>query len=934
MAKSMSGRCFAVFLSLFGSVPTNPACGGTWRQTSFEDFVTGQSDDGGVNLYAAADGTLRTIYSWDYNRDGANDVLFVCGHDNNHAPPAYIFTQTPDGFDPRFRWMLLNDGAYGGTLADLNGDGWTDAVLCGTGNGMNEVALDAIVYYGSERGYARRRSVRLPTLFSRSVAAVDVNGDGLRDLLFAQGRKPGAIVYYNAPEGFDRCRRQVIDCEPASCCQVADVTGDDREDIILLSGSKLLVYPGAREGIALNSPVATEVKGSGRFAVGDVNGDDLADAVVTDERPDGTALVYPGDGKGGFSGRDPLALPNASIRDAAIADLNRDGRAEVIVACFGHDNATGDAATRIYWGADGGPRIDQPTELRTRFASGVTVADVNADGWPDLVAACQRSAESFNSSSFIYMNRNGTFPESERIALPTLGAVASAVGDVDRNGRPDVLFINSTDGTVGLMDSRIYWNDGRGRFSTERMTLIPTSDPFGHFAADLNIDGNLDLVFCGSYEYGRFRDAGSYLYWGDGKGWSPDRRDLIPTQFAMGIVTGDLNRDGWLDLACTQLGLVEDPSKQRKENRCPIFWGSRDGYRKENATWLTIDNPRGLTLGDLNKDGWLEIIATNLTGESCLIFWGSAEGYADTRRSELPVPNKGAVCVSCADINADGWLDVFIVCIFDYSDPGQLTADRYSYVYLGSPTGFDASRRIALPSIGGDQATVADFDRDGRLDVCIGNYTNAERDRTWASFIYYNSPTGFSAARRTDLFTNSGSGNVALDFNRDGWLDIAMACHKMPNGDHRAHSFLFWGGPEGFSDYRKVQLPTDGAHETTFVDAGHIYHRRYEIVYTSAVHDCGTDVRLKRLTWRAQTPHGSSLRFQVRCASRSPAGNVQGDAISEASWRGPAGLDSFFEDSGQDITTTVGGRFVQYRAWFRSADGSNYPTLEDVELEW
>jgi hypothetical protein len=912
---------------LFSTWIAAPLAGAeTWRQNTFDDFRQGRSDDGGVNLYAAADGTVRTIYTWDYNRDGANDILFVCGHNNNHAPPAYVYMNDKTGFDLRFRWLLLSDGAYGGTLADLNGDGWPDAVLCGTSNGMNYTALDAIVYYGGEQGYAKRRSVRLPTFQSRSATAIDFDGDGRPDLVFAQGRKPGAIIYFNGKDGFDPCRHETIDCESVSCCRTADVNGDGREDLVLLAGSRILVFAATAQGIRRDAPQTVDVRGSGRFAVGDCDADGHADLVVTNDNEKGDAWIHWGDGKGGFSARPPTPLPSLSSQDVAIADLNKDGRSDIVLANLGRDNATGDAPTTIFWGSVGGFDKGNKQDLQTRFADGLAVADLDGDGWPDLVIACKRTAQSFNTDSYVYWNRNGRFTEKDRTALPTLGAVAAAVADVDRNGRPDILFLNGTDGTVGLMDSRIYWNDGKGRFSTERMTLIPTKDPFGHFAADLNLDGQLDMVFCGSYEYGRFRDEGSQLYWGHDGTWSPDRLSLIPTRFATGIVTGDLNKDGWLDLVCAQIPAAGNPSLKEKNNTSPILWGSKDGFSKDRATWLKVENPRGLTVADLNKDGWLDIIYTNLSYETLPIYWGSPDGYANDRKTDLPIPNKGSVCVDCADVNSDGWLDLLVVCFYDCRDPDHLTTDRNSYVFLGSPNGFDSSRRIDLPTMGGDQPTIADFDKDGRLDIFIGNYDNGYKERTWSSYLYSNGPDGFSPARRTGLFTNSGSGSIALDFNGDGWLDLAVACHKMPNGDHRANSFVFFGGPDGFSDYRKIELPTNGAHETTFIDAGHIYHRRFEIAYTSGVHDAGRPAAVGLVSWKADTPHGSRLCLQLRCAD-DPS------RLEQSPWVGAAGPGTFFETPGAAPRGALRGRFIQYRAAFFSSDGSNYPILREVSVE-
>ena len=174
--------------------------------------------------------------------------------------------------------------------------------------------------------------------------------------------------------------------------------------------------------------------------------------------------------------------------------------------------------------------------------------------------------------------------------------------------------------------------------------------------------------------------------------------------------------------------------------------------------------------------------------------------------------------------------------------------------------------------------------------------------------------------------TDSGSGALALDFNRDGWLDLSVACHARPNGDHRANSFLFFGGPEGFSDYRRIKLPTEGSHDITHVDAGHIYHRRFEIAWTSGIHETTIPVEVTAINWSADTPHGSWLRFQLRLSADR-------DALDRAVWQGPNGPASFFDAPGHLAASPGTGRFMQYRAMFMSRDGSNYPLLREVVLE-
>ena len=333
---------------------------------------------------------------------------------------------------------------------------------------------------------------------------------------------------------------------------------------------------------------------------------------------------------------------------------------------------------------------------------------------------------------------------------------------------------------------------------------------------------------------------------------------------------------------------------------------------------LPVEDPRGITVADLNKDGWPDLIYSNLSYDDVPIFWGSPEGYSQARRTQLVLPNMRSVTVNCADVNNDGWLDVLASC--------HTPAHRNSYVFLGSPMGFDVNRRIDLPTMAVQGSCLADFDRNGWLDVFLPSYSTGHINRTWTSFLYYNGEQGFSTVRRTGLLTDSGSGALALDFNRDGWLDLSVACHARPNGDHRANSFLFFGGPEGFSDYRRIKLPTEGSHDITHVDAGHIYHRRFEIAWTSGIHETTIPVEVTAINWSADTPHGSWLRFQLRLSADR-------DALDRAVWQGPNGPASFFDAPGHLAASPGTGRFMQYRAMFMSRDGSNYPLLREVVLE-
>src|SRR6266567_7309052 len=124
-------------------------------------------------------------------------------------------------------------------------------------------------------------------------------------------------------------------------------------------------------------------------ATGDLDGDGKQDFVVLTEDSDypepiaSAAFAFFGDGKGGFSAPVTIGTFNRTYQTIAVADLNRDGRADVVVKTSG--SLGGGYAVGVI--ASLPARTFGPEENYTAGTgdSTLAIADLNGDGWPDMV---------------------------------------------------------------------------------------------------------------------------------------------------------------------------------------------------------------------------------------------------------------------------------------------------------------------------------------------------------------------------------------------------------------------------------------------------------------------------------------------------------------------------------------------------------------------
>ena len=939
------GWVLPILFTITPQVPANDV----WHESSFEDFADGSFGDGGANTYVSRKGRIQLINRWDLNHDGFIDLVFSNTHPHREKLDAEIYWGNGKDFDVLRKSYIPNDGAQWSSAADLNSDGQMDLVLANYTNGTWD-GMDSFVYFGGIKELQERqddsqwgfhpfsRQLTLPTRAAQRSAIGDLNRDGHLDIIFAlsagfweyrAGFRDGGYespcpIYWGSEKGFDPKNSTDLPALGASDVAVEDLNGDSWPDVVFANQEaggnadvNSFIYWGGPEGLdpGRRSELATHQAWAVELA--DADGDGHTDIVFANGKGPVSYVYLNRDGQ--FSEQHRLELPTHDARDCVVDDLNNDGTPDIF--CSNHQ-IEGNPLTLsyLYWGSAEGFSAERRQEFETVGAWGVSTADLNQDGWKEIVVSNYKEHFSFDVPSYIFWNKPEGFLQTRRTSLFTQGAVGNLSADFNGDGHLDLLFNNTVGRTRGGNSPvYVYWGDGQGNYSAKRRLSLPAVDPYEWASADLNDDGWTELIVSNFGETVRWKQE-SNIYWGGPNSFSPTRRSALNGNGSAGATVADLDRDGYLDIV-----LSNAPKATDKEKGAFVFFGGADGYVVPERLELPT-GPAGIpTVADLNQDGFLDLLFAS-GDEGVPIFWGAGtRNYSPSRRSFV-AGSKGLGAVEVADLNQDGSLDLVLSRAIEAGS--RLTT---GFVYWGRGHGdYAEDRRDSFEIEGTILITVADVNQDGWLDLLCPNY-NTGSSRATLSRVYLGGPDGFPSERMFTLPTNSGTGSLVTDFNQDGYNDILWVCHRSegdPNqigsfGDHVTDSFLYWGGADGFQPDRRLGIPARGPHNDSGVDLGNIYDRRHEYDYISSVHVYGDSVP-RSITWKAQTPHGSRVRLQLRSAAGA-------EGLEKASWIGPGGPGTYYEQPGALRRPDASHQAMQYRAVLNpTATGAVSPILEEV----
>jgi hypothetical protein len=372
---------------------------------------------------------------------------------------------------------------------------------------------------------------------------------------------------------------------------------------------------------------------------------------------------------------------------------------------------------------------------------------------------------------------------------------------------------------------------------------------------DLNHDGLPDIA--AHLRLGH----GPHAWLGNGKGaWRESSKGLEISQTSCGggISTDDINRDGHPDLAVA--------------DHCQggfVFLGDGQGNWKNVATAINSSVAReeakkksdinvflgmeDLDLGDVNEDGYSDIVATGSDEGGFTVYFGDGSGRTWTESKY----NKADGLPSAEDADAEdgrqgGWAQDLMLTDINGDRHLDVVASYFSgpRVWLGDGKGRWEAAWRGLPHtfVGGiyQRLSIADLNGDGRLDLCVANAVNGVE-------MFLQKPDG-SWQTTPDPFPDmkGGARSVAIgDINGDRHPDLVVGGILTQEPTATRGLFVLLGDGQGhWKEVQDIGLPTSGLGEVYGIALGDVNgDGRLDIVATTddtAAMEAGTGSNTRR----------------------------------------------------------------------------------------
>jgi len=516
---------------------------------------------------------------------------------------AYLFPVDGSDFGPPLLFHVHN--ALSAALGDVDGDGHPDLVLaCRHPRASGECSW---IYWGHADGFGEEHRTPLSTQNACDVAVVDLDGDGCDDIALCQCRTeesytaespiyrghPDRVVSAPVPLASEDARR-LFAARPKG-----DRPTADGYQLVLanhfarnaLGDIDVSLYLGGPDGFSPERRLDLPGWGAVEALCCDIDDDGRADLILANasenspHRDPGSYVLR--NGPNGFDTEPTWKLPTARAHGVCCADLDRDGYLDLIFCGFANPEIL------IFYGTEKGFDTEHPIRIHLEHQGVVYddprwiyLADLNNDGYLDLVVP-----QIAHDRSLILWGGPDGFSMDRCQPLNVFHAACARAADLNGNGYLDLILGGHIPSPDSPQDTflTIYWNGPEGLLE-DRCTLLPAFGINAMAIADFDGNGLLDIFAC-SYHDGRRRDIDSYIYWNrPDRGFSESDFTRLFTHSASACVADDFDEDGHVDLAIAYHKVRGDHL-----GHSAVWHNGPDGFVEGRVTRLPTSGPHGMT---------------------------------------------------------------------------------------------------------------------------------------------------------------------------------------------------------------------------------------------------------------------------------------------------------------------------------------------------